>query len=215
MTTIEDKLNLFSRLVFERIEKQSEDQRKQAEEEIALFKEAELKRVEEITRQIIAEQEKKAEAKSIQIISQASLMARQALLARKRELLNETVAGLTKAAEKFTEAPEYKGFLENSIAKAVRQLDGEQQLLFYFTARDISANERFIRDVIVKSLRQTAVYTVHAADNGIIGGCICVNGQGTRRVDCTLASRLADRRDMIGQMVMERLDQAGGDEYGK
>ncbi len=214
MTTVEDKLSLFSKIVFEKVEKQSEDQTEAVRHRLLALENAECARILKISDQILKEKVHKAEAASTRILSKARMEARQALLMKKKELLEATIQDVKRIAGKFVHTPEYMQYLENAIRQAIRDLDGEQQLEFYFTPTDMEAHEGLIRQTIINGLQITSVYTIHASDKAIIGGCLCKNGLNTRRVDATMASSLEDRRDSIGQIVMEHLSRTEGDEDG-
>lgn len=205
MTTIEDKINLFASILFEKVDKQSEEKLEQANKYIDERYSAVKERIQDVSRQIIAERVRKSEVKSTQIISKASIEAKQNLLNKKEELLNKTIKDLRGIVYNYVQTPEYSDFLQHAIEQVFSGLQKEQQLLFYFTPDDLQKYAGLIRNTIIGNLQTNAVFTLHETDRDIIGGCMCQNNQNTRRVDYTMAALLEDKRDIIGQIVMDNL----------
>ena len=205
-TTIEDKIKLFANVIFEKVEKQSEGKldhaRRQTEEQYTEEKE----RIETIAYQITEDKIKKSESMYTQIISRAHMEARQSLFRKKEELLRQTIKDLEALAREFIKTTEYGDFLRHAVCEAVSGLSGEKQLLFYFTTEDLKSHEALIRKAIADCLfNSDAVYTLNQAEGDIIGGCLCCNEQLTKRAVYTMASLLEDRKELIGQMVMDNL----------
>ena len=203
MTTIDEKINLFASVVFDKAGKQAEEKMKQVKRHIEEQYSAEEKRIRDLARQMVEERAKKADAGSIQIVSKARMEARQNLLRKKEEMLDQIMIGLKKRAVQFVRTQGYEDFLRRAIRQVLDGLQGDQQLLLYFTTEDLIRHEDLIRSTIVANLQPNAVYTLHEAAGDIMGGCVCCNGRQTRKVDFTMASLLADNRELIGRIVMD------------
>jgi len=203
MTTIDEKVDLFAKAVLGKAGKQADEKSKQTDEQVKKQYSAEESRIHDSARQIVEERVKRAETANIQIVSKARMKARQNLLRKNEEMADRVLAGLKKRAAAFAKTPGYESFLRYSIGQVLAGLEGEQQLMFYFTEEDLSHNTGWIRSAIVEKLQSNAVYTLHEASGGILGGCICSNGEQTRRVDFSIASLLADNRERIGRIITD------------
>jgi vacuolar-type H+-ATPase subunit E/Vma4 len=205
-TTIEDKINLFANVIFERVEKQSEEKFAQARKQIEDNFSAEKEKIEAIARQVEEDKVKKSDTTCTQILSRARMEAKQSLFQKKEELLNRTIGTLRDHAREFVKAPEYESFLRKAICRTISGLAGEKLLLFSFTSDDLKNHADLIRKTVVDCLADSSVvYTLHEAEYDIIGGCSCSNELMTKRSVYTMASLLEDNRDRIGEIVMENL----------
>ncbi|HPT79190.1 MAG TPA: V-type ATP synthase subunit E family protein [Candidatus Atribacteria bacterium] len=204
MITIEDKLNLFAGIVLDKAEKESAEKVDKAFRSIDEKMAAEKQSIDEECALIIEESAIKAQAEYTRIISKAKQESKQKLLAKRNELLERTIADLRVLADTFAGTGAYAAFLEKSIYQAAGSMKGEKELRLYFTSRDLKAHQDLIRRCLGSAVPDAA-YTLLEADDGILGGCICVNGKGTRKAEHTLASLLEDGREIIGQTVTEYL----------
>ena len=203
MTTIDEKIDLFAKAVLGKAGKQAEEKSRQTGEQVKKRYSAEENRIHDLARQVVEERVKRADTASIQIVSKARMKARQNLLRKNEEMADRVLAGLKKRAAAFAKTPGYESFLRYSIGQVLAGLEGEQQLMFYFTEEDLSHNMGLIRSTIVEKLQPNAVYTLHEASGEILGGCICSNGEQTGRVDFSIASLLEDNRDRIGRIITD------------
>ena len=203
MTTIDEKVDLFAKAVLGKAGKQADEKSKQTDEQVKQQYFAEKSRIHDSARQVVEERAKRADTASIQIVSKARMAARQNLLRKNEEMVDRVLAGLKKRAVAFAKMPGYENFLRYSIGQVLADLEGEQQLMFYFTEEDLSHNIGLIRSTIVEKLQSNAVYTLHEASREILGGCICSNGEQTGRVDFSIASLLEDNRERIGRIITD------------
>ncbi len=204
MITIKDKLNLFSGIVLEKAEKEAAEKIEKAFRSIEEKTANEKRRIDEECKRIVEDSAKKAQAEYTRIVSKAKQESKQKLLAKRNELLERTIADLRVLAASFTETKAYASFLKKSIYRVVDGMKDEKELKLYFTSRDLKAYQELIRQSLGTAAPDTA-YTLHEVGDGILGGCICVNGKGTRKAEHTLASLLEDSREIIGQTVTDYL----------
>jgi len=207
MATIDDKINLFASIVVDKTEKQVQDRMKKAIQAIDEQFLEEKDQIEKQAANIVEERNRKAEAKKVQILSNARMEARRKLLFKKEQFVNQIMDNLKKRAVEFVHTPQYEDFLRSSIKQALSGMNEERELTFFFIDEDLAARENIIREAIMQNLHQNAVYTLQRAEGSIIGGCICINARKTRRVDCSLASRLEGSRDIIGSIISDSLQQ--------
>jgi len=207
MATIDDKINLFATIVIDKAEKQVKDNMNRAYQLIDEQFLEEKERIVQQAVQIMEERARKAELRKVQILSKARMNARQKLLLKKEQLVNQTIDNLKKRAVEFVHTPDYENFLRSSIKQALSGMNEERHLIFFFIDEDLSARENLIRETIMQNLQPNAVYTLQRAERNIIGGCICSNEERTKRTDCSLAARLEESRELIGSIISESLQQ--------
>jgi len=204
VTTVEDKLKLFAKIIFEKVEKDSEEKiiefTKSHDEILEKEKENVLKESESMIKQM----RKKAESKRQQIISKANIDKQHALLKKRKELFDRAVDDIRNIASDFTNSPEYLSYLEKSIESSLSKID-TTQIVIYIKSNDMGAYNKKIQYFIDKYKKAGVSVMIEEAKKGILGGCICEDENKTMRVDCSMASAIEDNKGLIGKVLMDNL----------
>lgn len=205
MTTIDDKLKLFAKVVFEKAEKDSQQKvidatkkydRYLEEEKVNILKESEM---------TVRQMKKKAESKREQIISKANIERQHMLLKKKKELFDRTVEDIKGLAKSFRSSEQYLTFLEKSIEKGLSKINS-MDIVMFFDKEDLKDRMDSIRDMADRYKKPGMVVEIAESDRDIVGGCIMEDRERTIRVDCSFSSIIDDNRILIGKMLMDNLE---------
>lgn len=202
MTTIEDKIKLFSKIVYDKIqsEKQKEFDAFEAEKDKTLSDEKQ--KFENKNKIILEETEKKALLKGNELIAQEKAESQQRILKLKQKFISDSMMDLRKKVTKYTDDPAYKDFLLDSLSSTLTKLDkGGYDL--YLTAKDI-CNYRNDIDIKVKEFTGIEI-SLKEAEYDIIGGVLLISQNGKVRIDDTLNSKVEDAREYIGVRIAQKI----------
>jgi len=204
--SIEDKIELFRKMIFSEIENSSSDRKQRILERF----EAEKKKLqiesEEKRQQIINEAIAKAEKEMKQLISKAQSEQYHRLLNHKQRFVDDMMELLKKRADDFTKSESYKAYLSEHLSHAAELLKEKPMVYFYFTKRDMEYAGDYIRGTIEK-LRGNMAYSLREAKPYIIGGFIVEDEKQVMQMDYTLKSLVEENRELIGSVISHRLDE--------
>jgi V/A-type H+-transporting ATPase subunit E len=196
MTTIDDKVKLFIKIIYEKIDEENskfiDDFQKQKE-----FKLAELNRyIKEEKAKVMAETLKKAEIKASEIVTSEKIKGQQQILKLKQEMVLDLVQQVKFRFKNFIEVEEhqYKRYLLEILEGCVENLVNGEYLIF-FTEDDIKKYEQDIESIF--SNKHIAV-SIQASKNDLIGGFIIQQKNGKYRIDYSFLRKIDDNKDLIG-----------------
>lgn len=202
MTTVEDKIKLFSKIVYDKIkvEKQKDFDAFEKEKEEILKKEKEKIEIGKNT--ILKEAEKKAILSSNEIIAREKVDGQQKILKFKQKIVEDSLIALKERVIKFTDEPSYKEVLLSSIDNVLLNLDGNKYIL-YVTNKDINSYKEDMDAMLEKY--SNIELELKEALNDIIGGVLLISQDGRFRIDNTLISIIEDSREYLGVKIMEKI----------
>ena len=201
MTTIEDKIKLFSKIVFEKIQEEKEKEITifEKEKEDILLKEK--KRFEEREKLVLEEASKKANSKAKELIAKEKLEKQQAILSLKQRLIKETLLEVEHRIEEYVSSDEYEQYLLNCIRKASEGLEDGSYVIFVENRdidRYVNSMEELLKTFIGKN------FEIRPCSVNIIGGII-LEEKGLRfRVDCSIRKKLQELTQDVGIHLSRR-----------
>ncbi len=207
--SIEDKIELFRKMIFSDIENHSAEEKEKLLERIELEKDRLRAEAEAKGNRLLTEAEKKAEKESRQLLSKVHARQTHRLLEKKQALLEAMVALIRQEAEAFAGSGRYADYLCEKIAKACRELQHAETVRFYLTDADRSTYGDMIRSTI-EGVRQAVGYELLEAPSGIIGGFYGEDGERSVQVDYTLRTLIEDSREAVGTALSSRLEEVTG-----
>ncbi|WP_040212616.1 V-type ATP synthase subunit E [Clostridium polynesiense] len=201
-TTIDDKLRLFHKAIFEKLEnKKAEELKKLEVEKERLIKEKQNE-LEKAKKAFQKEAEKKAVLKANEIISKEEQKKHSEILKLKNSFIEETVLELKKKLIEFTESQEYSNYFKDSLKNTLKIVKpGDYTLLA--REKDLVDFKKDIEE-ISESLNHIELRCI-PYKNDIIGGYILEDSNLKFKYDQTLINILLDNKDKIGVMVTEAL----------
>ncbi|MDF2880941.1 MAG: hypothetical protein K0R54_1498 [Clostridiaceae bacterium] len=200
MTTIEDKIKLFSKIVYDKIQK--EEQReidKYIKEKETTINEEKAK-IQNEEEKIVREIEKKAELKANEIIAKEKLIKQQALINLKESIIKSIMLEIKDQLVHYTKTQQYFDFLKKEMIKVLDTLQPGEYNLF-LTERDINEYKDSLNEVISKHNGFNISIKINPID--LIGGFIIENGNGRVRIDNSLLEKLEENKENVGVKVME------------
>ena len=146
MITVEDKLNIFHRIVLEKEEKRSteilEELSKKNDAAIKEYTEKLNKKKEELVHKKV----KNAEIKRNEKVSAATENVKSRILSKKKELLTDIMEQILKRAEGFAESSQYEDYLLNEIDAVTDEVE-DQNIVIYLKNNDINRFQPPIKNI--------------------------------------------------------------------
>lgn len=204
MTTVDDKLKLFAKIIFEKIEKDSEYKTSELEKTYNEFLENERQNLLKQSEIMVNQTRKKAESKRDQIISKANIDKQHILLRKRKELFDRTVNDVRRLGLEFTKQPEYMDFLKKLIHNGLLGLDFDE-VLIYFKPDDHKAYGDRMNEFIEQVKKPQMKVSILETEKDILGGCILENMDQTMRIDCSISSLIEDNKKLIGKILIDNL----------
>jgi V/A-type H+-transporting ATPase subunit E len=207
--TIDDKIQLFSKMIYTNIEEQSAEKRLKAEESFQQEKQRLMEQVEAKRKAIIEEAEKRAERDRKQIIAKANSRAYHQLLETRQSFINEITELLVQEAKAFTSSEGYRRYLSKCFEKAAAAFSGTDLLRLHFTKTDIEALGQFIGQQAAAA-GFGSKFELAEAGVSIIGGFYAEDVKHGMQADYTLRALIEENREYIGNYITRRLDEVQG-----
>ncbi|MHB1392147.1 MAG: V-type ATP synthase subunit E [Clostridia bacterium] len=208
--SVEDKIELFSKMIFKDIEESTSEQRLKAAENFEQEKSRLLAEVEAKKKVIMEEAEKRAEKDRKQLIAKAKSQVYHHLLDRRQQFINEIIELLVQEAKSFVFEEDYKGYISRSLIKAAAAFEKSDSLHLYFIKRDLENLKEFINQQIsLGELKDRCI--LQEAGQNILGGFYAEDDKREIQVDYTLKSLIEENRELIGSSISRRLDEVQGD----
>ena len=203
MTTIEDKLKLFTSIIYEKIDEENhkllenfelEKQRKVDEVKAIMDKERQ---------EMLLEIDKRAKMKASEIVTAAKISAQQELLSLKERLIEEVKKEIEIKFKEFIETCEYKSILFNSIKVSLKKL-GKGSYIIFLAEQDYEKYFLEIEKDILSEINCDVI--IKKASYQFIGGIIIEDIHGRYRLDNSILTKINDNRAVIGLEVMKNLN---------
>lgn len=202
--SIENKIELFRKIIFSDIENNSSNKKQKLlecfeAEKVRLRKDTEQKK-----QKIINEEVSKAEKDKKQILAKANAEQYHRALLKNQEFTEEMIRLVKKEASKYIRSEEYKDYIRDNLIKAEKLMEQSKFAYYYFTKTDMETLGSFINSSIA-SIRSEGTYTVKEAEPGIIGGFLMEDEDKLIQVNYTLQSLIEENRELIGSNISLRL----------
>ena len=202
MTTIEDKIKMFSNIVNEKIQGECEKEFQAFENEKGKILNEVKERLEVKEKQALEEVVKRASIRANELLAKEKLEKQRALLSLKKQLFQELLEEVCERVKNYTEGEEYKEYLFNSIRASVAALESGCYVVFV-KSEDIEKNSKEIKDILDTFKGKS--FEIRETEKEFIGGIIVEDKECRFRIDNSLNSKLQQLKPYIGEELMERL----------
>lgn len=199
MITIEEKLNLFTKLIYDRIEKENENLLKKFNLEYGNLIAQKKEEFEKEAKQLREESEKNIMKQKLQIISKAKVEEKKIMLEKRKEIFDELIKNVMEYCIKFTDSDEYKNMFLRDFKEALKELKDAKNIEVILTSKDIG---RFKQDILKICGDKKVEFLL---DDNITGGFIINYKEGNMRIDMSMVSRVINSRELIGEKLFEVL----------
>lgn len=202
MATIEDKIKLFSKIVYEKA--QEEEQKKldefEKEKEKAIEKEKSI--LEEKKSSAMEETRKKTALKTNEIMASVKVQSQNELLEAKRNMIDEIIKEIRNKLESFVLSEDYHDFLMKQALASTADLE-EGSFILELTHRDFEEYSNEIKEKI--SVSDNKHFEIEETDEEMIGGLIVESTSHRFRINNSLAARLMEYKEKVGIEIIERI----------
>ncbi|MTI70669.1 MAG: hypothetical protein FH751_10515 [Firmicutes bacterium] len=202
MITVEEKLNTFSKLVYERVKKESETSLNSMHEKNNKLLKEHREKMKKRADKIIEKKIKDGEIKKREMISNANASIKKQILNKKKEMLKDILQGVKNLAFEFTEKKEYENYFKKTFKEVVKDFKEGEKIDLYLTNKDLEKFDKFIN-----TYNKTNI-NFKSADDSIIGGVIAIKGDSFK-IDASLKTLVEDNKDILGRYLYKELDKVG------
>lgn len=202
MTTIEDKISLFSKIIYDKVNEEKEAKLREFNEQYEKLINEEKVRIEELRKNLKRDVIKKSNIKANELVAKEKLNKQREVLALKDNLVQVTLDEISKKLLSYVETKEYREFFIKSLEKTLNEVEDGN----YYIVVMQQDEDRFKNDIDgIRKKNPNKKITIELSSEDFIGGIILRDVNGTFKVDNTLKSKLYGSREAIGIKVMEML----------
>lgn len=205
--TVEDKIELFRKMLINDIEINSSIKKKTMVEEYEKQKEQLKNQLEGEKKKIIEDSILKATKEKQQIIAKQYSEQQHAMLEKQQEYVIRTIELIREKACNFVCSSDYlEKYLRKTIKLVSKSFEDAEEIIFYFDKRDLETHGKFINNCLATTLKKRN-YEMRTATGEIIGGFIVEDKQGAIQADYTLASLISENKDLIGISIAQMFNE--------
>jgi len=204
--SIEDKINLFKRVIFKEIEETAAQKKLKSMESFEREKRRLLVEVEAEKSCIMEEAVKKADKEKQRLVSRTESEIHRQMLEKKQQYIREITELLMEEAKSFTAGKDYEDYLSRCIEKARTAFEGSSSVSFYFTKRDLQVLTGHINQFLENS-GFSGRCRIMMTERNILGGFYAEDDKGEVQVDYTLRTLIEENHELIGSYVLQRLEE--------
>lgn len=202
MTTIEDKIKLFSKIVYDKIDEQKNKDFEEFEKEKEKVLVEEKAKIKNLEKDAISEISKKAIIKANEIIAKEKLIKQQEILQVKEELIKDAESSLMEKLRTFCNTNEYENYYFGVINNTLNEIP-KGNYVMYVSSQDFDKYESETYKHI-NSIGDIKI-EIKKTKKDIIGGIIIEELEGRFRVDNSLYSKLLSSREKLGVKIIESI----------
>jgi len=203
--TVEGKMELFKRVLFEHVEEDWSERKKKLEEAMEQRLNEKKKEYEMQIKAVMDDAKTRAEAKRKNILAAVQVDKDQEIMKKKEELFKDLGESLKAWTRDFVKSDGYKEFLNKNLNQALDLMDG-QNLVLILTRRDIDELGGFIKDKIAQRADKRNIELSENNDD-IIGGFILEDREKGIIADFSIKALIDEAKVFMGKLLYERLDE--------
>lgn len=202
MTTIEDKISLFSKIIYDKVNEEKEEKLEALSIEIEKKLDLEKEKIKELRQNLLREVTKKSNIKGNEIVAKERLNKQREVLFLKDKLICDTLENVHEKLVQFVSFPEYKNYFINTLQNTLMEIN-KGNFYLILLERDY---EKFKSEIDVVLTAHSDLYVeIEMSDEDFIGGVMLRDFKGKFKIDNSINSKLQDCKEIIGVRVMEML----------
>lgn len=205
MITIEDKLDIFYKLVFKNEQENAKVRLGDVEKEHKDILEDKILELEKIKQQTIDRKRSLAQIQKNEMISKAIGEDKHKLLIKREELLKDLINSLHIRAIEFTKTAQYRQYMLKKVKYALGLLD-EKDIIINLKKED---KERFQNDLLQMSIKDGKNVYFDLLTGDTIGGFIITDKERSYSLDNTFKTIINQNRYKIGKELYIALEKTG------
>ncbi|MBZ4663063.1 MAG: hypothetical protein JG776_745 [Caloramator sp.] len=197
MITIEEKLNLFTKLVYEKVEKENRIVIQKFEEEYGKILSEKKKEFEEKASKLDKKVKSEIELYRTQTLSKAHIRGKKIILERKNNIYNKAIEDVICYINENKNKKEYKQYFSNKLISIIKNNDIKEANLIVnrqdwnLWGSDVEGELRSVLKVIF--------------DENVSGGFILVDFKNNFKYDFSIENIVEEYREKIGEKLFAML----------
>jgi vacuolar-type H+-ATPase subunit E/Vma4 len=197
MITIEEKLKLFTKIVYDKVDKENQKVVENFNNEFGNILEQKKQEFIKEANTMSLQSQKNIEKEKLHIISKARTEEKRIIMEKRKEIYEETIKDLINYAEGYTETEEYKESFLRDFRSAILETNECSSLDIYLTQKDLLRYKSEILSILEgKSVDFNC-------DDEITGGFIILDNKRNIKLDMSFLSRIQNSKDYIGHKLFE------------
>ena len=202
MTTIEDKIGLFSKIILDKVNEEKKERLEEFNFEAQKRINVEQEKIEELTRKLKLEVLKKANIKANEIVAKERLNKQREVLLLKDHLISDALDSIHEKLVDFVNGEEYKAYFLRTLQKTLEEIEKGNYYIIVLK-RDYERFQSEIEAMDYEQSNRNIKLTISEED--FIGGVMLKDFEGTFKIDNSILSSLQESKEIIGVRVMEVL----------
>lgn len=206
MITVEGKLEVFTKLVLEKVQQEYEEKKREIDKSNSQIITKHREETNKKAKKIIDDMTSRGKIEKNRMISKAKIDKKRTVLGKKEELLDRLINKIEKLAVRFTYEDDYKPYFENSIYEVLDNLKNKEKITLFITDKDRSQFSETVNKILEEKGFNTENVTIQSMDSSLIGGIIALDSEKTMKIDASIKTKIEDNRSSIGQILYRELD---------
>lgn len=195
MVTIEDKIRLFAKMIYEKVDRENQAVLSRFENEIRQLMEEKKQEFTREAEEIWQKGRREIQKRVRQIISQARMDEKRMLWEKRQLCFAEMVDCLLDYAKEFVHTGEYGDLLWKELPEILSTQNKNHVLELYLTSWDL---ERFAAKIELTF----AGYNLRLqADDSLVGGFVLIDREQNVKIDMSFVNRIQSAKDLITEQL--------------
>ncbi|ADL08458.1 V-type ATP synthase subunit E [Thermosediminibacter oceani] len=203
-TTIDDKISLFTKVIFERLEHEYSEKYQKLVDRYEAQKAALSEEFKKKMEEKVSEAAREANVKREQMVSRARADAHFEVLRKREELLERLLNEVRDKIKKFLNTPGYMEFLKKMLVQVTSRFPKGEKIIYIFTPTDLGKYEQVIRSII-SDLKPPGEFEIVSGDDSMIGGVVARSESGRIEVDLSVDTLVEENRSVLARLLYNHL----------
>ena len=206
MITLEDKLDIFYKVVFKEEEEKCKMALEELEKRNSLTLEEKKVELEKKKEETIARRKHLAETQKNEMLSKAIQENRGKILVKREEILRDLISSLENKAKEFVSSKDYKDFVVNKIVSVIKEIDEKEIVIGLLEKDKLNLEESILQ--LGKDNNKDISFNIITSD--IIGGFILSDKDRSYNLDNSFKTIIEENKYLIGKRLYSSLEKTGG-----
>ncbi len=203
MITLDDKLNIFYKMIF----KEEEEKCKKALEELEANSKSILENkkieLEKKKEEVIERRRLLAESQKNEMISKSTQEDRNSILIKKEEALRDLIISLEDRAKRFMSTEDYKDYILKGINNVIKDMEEKEVTIGLISEDKVKLQDSILK--LGKEYGKSMIFNIVSDD--VIGGFILK--YETYNLDNSFKSIIEENKYLIGKRLYSSLEKTG------
>jgi vacuolar-type H+-ATPase subunit E/Vma4 len=205
MITLENKLDIFYKIVLKDEEEKCKKTLEELEEKNNNIIKEKKEALEKRKKEIINRKFQLGEIQKNEMVSKARQDNREKVLSKRQETLEDLIFSLKEKGRQFTSSKEYETYLINNIGKAIDNMQ-EKEIILEIRERD---KDNFGEAILSLGKGKGINIILNIAKEDIIGGFIISDKNRTYNLDNSFKTIIEENKYLIGKTLYTTIEEAG------